>query len=177
MSAVDLWRELIAARADHHVDEILGRYGVTDPDAQAHCGLVQIEHPDIGRFYEPRPGGEYAIIVPVMDGEELVDLLAFDPRKPDRWWVRLDACCFLGGDNIFCQSAPIEIWRTPLRWLKATCEGVVVLDWGAASPTLRPLEEAHAEDTDHGQDIRRRLQQPLPIPEIRVPECTVKRAA
>ena len=63
MTAVDLMRELISARANRRADEILERYGVSDLDVRLHCGFAKIRVAQ--RFYEPDPDGSPAIIVPV----------------------------------------------------------------------------------------------------------------
>ena len=80
--AGDPWVELRIALANRDVDDILKRYGVTDPCARSICGFARIVQ--MGRFYEPHPDGDWAIIVPVIDVDELVDLLAFDPSEPEK---------------------------------------------------------------------------------------------
>ena len=53
----------------------------------------------------------------------------------------------------------------------------VVLDWPRAADRLRSIATLVPEDTDYGQEIRYHLQQPLLIPEIRVPLSALEKAA
>ncbi len=177
MTGPDLMRELISGQADPRVDEFLERHGVTDIDARLHCGLDKIQ--TNGEFYEPDPDGDHAIIVPVMDGDELVDLIAFDLPQPDRWWLRRGDTCLLGAaalDHLYL-GAELQVRRNPLSWLQNHTEGCVVLDWPRAADRLRSIATLDAADIEHGQEIRCHLQHPLLIPEIRVPESIVERAA
>ena len=83
--------------------------------------------------------GTPVLVVPLGDRaphdmslESLDDLLAFEPDKPERWyWLH-------GGVPILTPEAldkarhfeePVRLHSTPLAWLKADCEGAVVLDW------------------------------------------------
>ena len=128
-------RETLNAQADTRTNDALARHGVTDPEIIGHCGLTRVERQ--GGFYEPTEHGVLAIIVPILDGDELCDLLAFDPRQPEKWWLRYGSSHFLGGDNIFCWSAPISVWRTPLpdtfsEWIRRTPSRLSTSDDGEA---------------------------------------------
>lgn len=166
MSAVDIWRELIAAQADVSADPILLGYGVP-ADITPFCGVALIRRH--GPFYEPDTGGTPAVIIPAMDGGDLADLVAFTPRQLGRWQVRLGGCPLLGIDNLGIWSAPLHLWRTPLAYLRAGLQGVVVLSWPAAIPRLTCCSELIAEDIDHGREIRRRLTRSNALPKISVP--------
>lgn len=161
----DLFRELIAAQADPRTGTSLLRHGVADADVRQHCGLAQIDPDTAGRFYQPFVGGVPAIVVPVLDAEELVDILAFDPRRPHRWWLRTGATKFLGGDELAdlllgprLFTDPICVHRTPLNWLRNSCRGVVILniDRGLGDLEIAPNGIA-AEDDAHQREIRDRL--------------------
>jgi hypothetical protein len=152
---VDLMRELIAAQADHRVDEILERRGVAGPDVRLHCGLARAR--SAGKFYEPDPDGEYAIIVPVMNGDELVDLIAFDPRQPAEWFVRLGGEPLLGAGALADQllEKPLHIFKTPLSWLQGGCAGVVVADQTRAFVDLATSPNGLVgEDDAHTDELR-----------------------
>ena len=126
--AVDLWSELRIARANQQAVEILARHDVTDPNARQLCGLARIVK--MGRFFEFHPDGEYHVIVPVIDVDELVDLLAFDPDEPGKWWCRIGGERLLDGDALGDQhlGKPLHIYRTPLSWLKGRCDGIVIFN-------------------------------------------------
>lgn len=157
--------ELGAAQADPRTDVALLRHGVTDADVQLHCGLTQIDADTTGRFYQPVDDGAPAIIVPVLDAEELVDLLAFDPRRPERWWLRIGAVPLLGGDELAYLllgpklfAEPLWVHRTPLNWLRNSCHGVVILDIdrGLGDLAIVPNGIA-AEDAAHQRELKDRL--------------------
>lgn len=169
---VEIMRELIAAQADHRVDGILIRYGVS-PAITPIAGMAAIQ--TVGNFYEPEPAGRPAIIMPIMDGGELVDLLAFDPRQPADFKVRLGACPLLGIDNTGLCLEPLHVWRTPLGYLQANLEGVVVLSAKDARTLLNCCDKLIAEDVPHGQEIRDQLMQAPRGPQIAVPAEAVQR--
>ena len=122
-----------------------------------------------GPFFEFDPGGSPAIIHPVMEGGEPVDLLAYMPHRPHHFRVLLGSCPLLGIDNMGVWSEPLRLWRTPLEYLRASMGGAVVLSWPAARPLLSCCSEIVAEDVEHGAEIRKRLTRPVAIPEISVP--------
>lgn len=153
---VDLWAELKIAR--HKVgraDEILARHGVTDPNARQLCGLARIVQ--FGKFYEPHSDGEYAIIMPVIDVDELVELIAFDPRTPNQWFQRLGGERLLGGDALGGQllGNPLHIYRTPLSWMKRRRDGIVVFDTNHAFIDLTTAPNGIlGEDDVHTEELR-----------------------
>ena len=119
--------------------------------------MGEIEIDAGGRLYQPIDGGLPAIVVPVMDGFELIDLLAFDPRAPDRWRLRLGAAALLGSDALDNQllGKPLNIYRTPLAWLRAGLDGVVILDFGGAFVDLATAPNGLvAEDPQHQRELR-----------------------
>ena len=164
----DLWAELRIARANRDVDDILQRHGVTDPNAKAICGLARIVR--MGNFFEFHSSGEYAVIVPVIAGDDVVDLLAFDPSKPEEWWYRIGGERLLDGDALGDQllGKPLQIYRTPLNWLKGRCDGVVIFDTNRAFIDLATAPNGVVgEDDEHTEELRRTMsataQRNLPV--------------
>ena len=159
-------RELIAAQVDVGTDRVLMKFGVP-ADITPFCGLDHI-HAN-GPWFQPDPAGDPEIIMPVMEGGEVVDLVAFMPHRPGRWHIRTGACPLLGIDNMGVWSESLRVWRTPLDYLRASLQGVVVLSWSAAIPLLTCTREIVAEDVEHGREIRKRLTRPIALPTISVP--------
>ena len=126
--AVDLWGEYRPALANPHTEAALAKYGVTDPAATLICGLARIS--PLINLYEPSDNGAHAITVPIFDGDELWDIIAFDPRQPEVWRCRIGGEPLLG-INWLAFAGPktiVSIFATPLDWLRAACQGVVILD-------------------------------------------------
>ena len=103
------------------------------------------------------------------DDAQPIDMVAWHMAQPSRWWLRRGAGVLLGEievEHAVTYGEPLRVHRTPLGWLRAAGEGVVILDWGAAWFYLRDLRLA-AEDHDHPAELQRRLQPPCsPGPRI-----------
>jgi hypothetical protein len=118
----------------------------------------------LGRLFEPvAVGFEKTILaIPPDEDGEPEDLLALDEHDSSRWWLRLGRARFLGEDAVYkamgCRE-PLRLWRSPLTWLRARCEGCVVVDWNLATPLLRQLDVIVAEDVAHGEEVERRLRE------------------
>ncbi len=183
-----LWDEMLAAARNYRPDR-LDKFGIKPDHAIAAGGLVaaNISPTSEGLF---EFGGELsAVILPVyfgviptedvpVDDLDLSDILAFRTEEPGQWWLRRGEACLLGAgalDGLYL-GAELQVRRNPLTWLQGHAKGCVVLDWQRVAGWLRPIATLLAEDTDHGLDIRRHLQRPLLIPEIRVPESTIEGA-
>jgi hypothetical protein len=100
----------------------------------------------------------------------LVDLLAFHPARPDRWALRLGVATWLGSiapQN--CNPDPVRVWRTPLRWLQADCDGLCLLMKDAVENyrILSGCRSIMAEDEIHARELRRILERPWAGPEVR----------
>ncbi len=104
-------------------------------------GIASIS--DAGRGqYVPDPDGGRAMIVPVHEGDELVDLLAFHTLTPERWLLRLGLGWALGLEESlerYRWGDPLPLHKTPLDWFKAGCDGLCVIDWEA--PEVRTLTD------------------------------------
>ena len=139
-------------------------------DITSFIGAVEIRPSD--GLYEPDPGGEPAWVIPCFHDNETVDLLAFKSDEPSRWWLRLGACAFLGGDALgdVVMDEPVRVFRTPLTWLQAGAppNGLVVLDDEIARRELA-YHHVVAEDLAHGLDLDRLLTIPAQRPQIRLP--------
>ena len=132
--------------------------------------------------FEFAENGRSVAVLPVYDSatpawsplehrfDGLLDLLAFDPTQPERWWLRRGQALLLGsiyvGLALEADSA-LPIYANPMSWIKANAEGVVVLDWEAAPSLLLDASEFLAEDVALGD----RLQAAL-APSIMVMDAT-----
>lgn len=147
LSPSDLWAEFTAAAGPAtrrcHFDELVAR-GVPKDFlwlGPMRFGVAEVAT-DTDGTYQPMPGGRLAYIVPArpladLDDDEwgteqdLVDLVAFFPDEPGRWWVRTGAEPILHPFAIAraeIMREPLEVHSTPLDWLRAMGRGCVVLD-------------------------------------------------
>ena len=79
------------------------RRWIVNATARGFLGRMNISIDRGGETYQPsegveRRGGMAAIILPVFGGSGggLIDLVAFDPLEPDRWFLRRGDGYFLG---------------------------------------------------------------------------------
>lgn len=116
--------------------------------------------------------GRSVTVLPVYDSETpawaplehrfegLLDLLAFDPTRPDCWWLRRGRALLLGSIYVGLAleaGCALPVYSNPMSWIKANAEGLVVLDWEAASDLLLDVGEFVAEDVDLGERIEAAL--------------------
>jgi hypothetical protein len=65
--------------------------------------------------------------------DDVVDLVAFDPCEPGKWYLRTgDQCPVLGANQLryaAMTGGTIRVYPDPSSWLLAKRDGFVVLDW------------------------------------------------
>lgn len=142
------------------------------------CGLVGASaiEPD-GQFFTPADEGPLAVIMPVFDGmaisDNIVDLTAWYPREPGKWWARTGIAWGLGeqfAEPPFWDDDPIKVFRTPMSWLAASGQGICLLERENAWEHLGPIPKIAAEDKAHGLELQGLLTPPvLQKPKIMVP--------
>ena len=161
MNVLDLTREWLAlpdaGRGDRR---LLGQHDVTREAIHRAGGLAVARISTVGRLWMPEPTGTPAFILPIWDGPApsiysgaenpvLIDMIAWRPDDPARWWYRQgEVDVVLGIDNLdlaHTEGWPISLHRTPLDWLRAGCCGAVLLDHCEACWMGSRLGEADAE--------------------------------
>ena len=133
-------------------------------------GVERIDVDDAGRWW-PAEDGKAAMVVPVIERGELIDIVAFRSSRPERWWWRVGCGSLLGADllNDVWPIGPLRVVSTPLQWL---CEGgraVCVLDWSCPDYELSPMrdrDELACDNSMLAARLRRRLAQPRRVPRI-----------
>jgi hypothetical protein len=82
--------------------------------------------------------GDEAILLPVHAPSGLLaDVVAFRLETPKSYWPMVGGQPMLGAENIeraAFDRAPLMVHECPLDWLRADCDGIVVLDWKAYWP-------------------------------------------
>jgi hypothetical protein len=153
--------------------------------ANAHCGGFFIlpcafDGSDLFTF---NAGGVSAVVIEVYgdDDETVIDLAAWPVDRPENFATAMGAA-LLGAARV-CNPAswfpgPLPIFRTPLKWLQARCQGVVVLDYKSAPLVLADaLGDLEAEDEAHQAELRRLLCRPFVNPRNIVAPRMARRAA
>ncbi len=124
------------------------------------------------------------IVLPLYDGPipsiywpvnepVLCDLIAWRPKEPEKWYYLTgDYPAFLG--RIWAEEATfihdtLNLFSTPLNWLRSDGNGSVVLDWSLARPDFLQMGGIVAESMSLGERVVTCLRQPEPnLPEISV---------
>jgi hypothetical protein len=112
-------------------------------------GLRPLYQPTFGRSliigepagtYQPNPDGAPAVILGAADrAGELIDLVAWHPHQPGRWWLRTGAAVALGEveiDRAGFLDLPLLLFATPSAWLwnhdrEGRWPAACILDWSA----------------------------------------------
>lgn len=142
--------------------------------------------------WSPRFNGEEAFIVPVGDGDEIVDLVAFKLRSPRTFWPMTGAGMALGYEaieeaeaqthylrNDGCpedwlgsewSAGALTVHESPFEWLRADRKGVVILSWQHYWPLyLGGIGGILASNRDFAMRLLEKLERPFSIPDVRFP--------
>lgn len=124
-------------------------------------------------------GAASAFVFLALDEEgEPADLVAWAPQE-QRLAAWFGASPLLGAENLWAprltRESALAVFKSPLGWLRAGREGVVVVDPSGSAPLLRRAEPLVTESIDHGQRLRRRLT--VKPPRIYVAKSELRSAA
>lgn len=121
--------------------------------------------------------GRRAYIQPILLGgafTDIADLVAWYPDKLGQWWTLLGTGYPLGVDQLDRAELlvqPLLLHAMPLDWLRASGDGVCVLDWTMSATGLRLLPELMCTGIGHGLQVEHELTAVSPsIPLITVPK-------
>lgn len=123
-------------------------------------GLAWIEPAGDGTFaFSPEPNvGIWARMIPIIEDDEIIDVVAWERGRPSPWWLLRGVATNLGwhaGDLACLTDRPLMLTATPERYLdyyagRAAC----VLNW---STDLRALFEGVREVRCDSPTLARRL--------------------
>ncbi len=192
MTGADLLAELRSARAAmsrKNRAELMGA-GIAPELIDRYPLIGTAEMRIKGGLYEPAPDGAPAYVTPVLVGDpvspeipdplvyarhfgDIVDLVAWHPRHPGHWALRVGAATWLGCiEPQYLDPDPVAIRRAPLAWLRAGCDGLVILSSEPADAyrLLSGCHEIIAENQQHAAELRKLVRQPWPRPRITAAE-------
>lgn len=184
------FREALAALERAHFCELTKHYGIPPkPIEDLLVGIARINRIPDTDLYEPAPSGVLAYITPVRVEEpaspessdpwwyvrngEIVDLVAWNPRRPSRWALLTGLGDWLGCvPPQYFDPEPVQVWRSVLSWFRVGCRGLVPLsrDPAIAYSLLMGFPGGiYCEDDDvHAAQLERMLEHPWPRPNISV---------
>jgi hypothetical protein len=148
---------------------------VTLGSRQLPFGVERIDVDDAGRWW-PAETGKPALVVPVIERGEPIDIVAFRSSQPARWWWRIGVGGLLGHDVLNRDIWPgdeLAVVSTPIAWISAAGEAVCILDWDLPDHELSPMRDFHGIHCDTpilASRLRKRLAQPRKVPPISVPK-------
>jgi hypothetical protein len=144
------------------------RHRLNDRAIEAFAGVLGICPITLsGPCFDFDDEGQLAAIIEAIDprgGElDVVDLVAWPLDRPDHFATALGRAVGLGIDlpsnpaPFYC-GRPLRAFRTPLAWLQAGCQGVVILNPSRARDWLPDaLGRIAGEDEAHARAIGRLL--------------------
>lgn len=170
---------------------ILGEYFEHDPLDQQSIDWLKERGISNGAMIRPRPikmtavdfegngsfvrnpGGVGVFTLIVDENEEVVDLLAWQPRSGRLATLRGHAFA-LGQDQIlspgtYALGGALRVHRSPLAWLRAERRGIVILNSREVYTRLGQVERIEAEDSAHARELQRLIAPPPPRARITFP--------
>ena len=121
--------------------------------------------------FELDPAGERTLIFPAEDCDDVIDLIAWQPRTGQLASWRGQAFCLGDVDDVFNPATyfdgdALRVHETPLQWLQAEREGIVILRPDLAHAYLANCQRLACSDTASARQVERWLQPPKPTAEI-----------
>ena len=120
-------------------------FGGTHPKLSAlsvPSGQLKVETDGAG-FFQPIDDGQLMTIIGLEKSGTLLDLLAFNPDEPSRWWRRTGWVNVLGDvaltaacHEILGEKTPAFVHADLSGWIDSGGEGCVILDWQHAAMDL-----------------------------------------
>ena len=133
-------------------------------DCCPHCGLLAVTPCAFfsSRFDFAAPDeadAEPAAVIECLgdDGATIIDLCAWPLADPTRFAIMFGTAFALGIERVdnpatYFAGQHLQLYRTPLRWLQAGCDGAVILDQASAHLSDEAL--ALAFTAEHGDELR-----------------------
>ena len=180
MTRPDLDQELAVAGAATtllHLKHLLG-LGVPRPTVaelrRDDWGWGVVNAIDVGDgLYRPGDGPLH-LLLPVWDGEDLVDLVVFRSGDPSDWRLRTGLGLALGLERGWERHHwvdEVELTLTPLDWLRNGADGLCLVDWDAPDISmLVSLPRIICPTRESAAQLRQALTRPQPLPPITVKE-------
>lgn len=124
-----------------------------------------------GRHFDVNLDGELAITFRAEDCEEVIDLTAWQPRTGKLASWREQAFCIGDFDDLFNPAiyfagGALRIHASPLEWLRANREGIVILRPDLAYAHLRFVPRLSFADPTHARRVQSWIRAPQACAEL-----------
>jgi hypothetical protein len=165
-------RAELVRRGDPHqwwLEYVRGQ-GLDVPTVSRFAGMIAVtacifeDNPRRFEFCLPKDReAEPAAVIEALgdDAETVIDLVAWPLHAPDRFASLFGDVVMLGADRIanaasYFGGAHLQIFKTPLSWLRAGCTGAVVIDpHGAGIVLRRAVGPIAGEDLQHARALQK----------------------
>jgi hypothetical protein len=167
------------------IASLIGRTNAAEFMGNADIGVVRASIEKA--WWQADDAGGNLLAVAVYEGGCIIDIVAFDIRKPNAWALRTGSATMLGAELLaecICNAGwpdantTVPVVATPLEWLAAGGEAVCIID-GFTPQSLNELRNAPALSAAPplANFLRDRLGKATRVPEIKAVYDEVKRAA
>jgi hypothetical protein len=104
--------------------------------------------------FTPTPAGGLAIVLPVYERCNLVDLLAISRHDHSVWGCVVGAGQYIGSttNGRTNRDNPLRVYKTPINWLVANCDGILPLS-KSFFPFMQHAKSIIAEGYEHACEI------------------------
>lgn len=124
-----------------------------------------------GHTFEPDPNGVRAITFAVIDYREVIDIAAWQPRTGQLASFQGQAFCLGDLDDLFnpaiyFDDGALRIHASPLEWLTANREGIVILRPDLTYAYLQHVRRLFFANARHLRQVRSWIQPPQPCAEF-----------
>ncbi len=164
--------------------DLCKRLGLNWAETDAHAGgplMAPVKFS--GQWFDFDADGVEAAVIEIRaaDAWTVLDLLAWLPAIPDRWFLAVGGSAALGvahamNPTTYASGLPLQIYKSPASWLQERCFGAVLLDldtgveWMTSlslAGTIAVRDDAHARQIDGarrrmGLSRHQRLVVPMP---------------
>jgi len=148
--------------------EYIAANGLDSFEIERNCGAIgAIKCLHRGGRFKLSGEGEWSIGIPVNDEYgEVIDAVAWSIYAPTRFGTAFGIADALGMGSVtnpatWAFGQNLQIFRTPLEWLQAGCDGCVILDYRALPSWLGTVPGSISiEDRQHAELVYQGLNPP-----------------
>jgi hypothetical protein len=141
-------------------------------------GAATVCFHDGGGTFDIDAAGGRALTFRATDRDDVIDLIAWQPRTDQLASWRGAAFCLGDLDDIWNPATwfdgdGLHIHRSPLDWLKADRNGIVILQPKLCWAYLRNVQSVICSDIEHGDAVKRWIKPPRPQTKIFIKTTSV----